>query len=300
MKTIIMLAACASFLPGCIAWEIRDEMRTANRQLCDANPSLVHAVHGMESVNQDIVQTNAQLAQVQILLERTNGQLTDVYALLKKTDEDLVAVGGTLNQTQPKMTSLDGQLERMMVINDVQNQLKEVNSALGPLGKSLGSLGGAMSFLGMGSSGDVLDDEHPPAPAGSGQGAESAGAGTASGAGTGGPTSDAALMRRELLAGTWIQVYPPPTPPRTSGRVLVLMGDGGYLQAEEGQPLISGKWKREGRTATLTPEGASGGGGAQGAAAGAGAGVEKFDLVTLSAQTLTLRQGDSIRVFARP
>lgn len=290
MKTMLPLVPCALLLPGCVAFEIRDEVRTANRQLCDANTTLVHVVHGMESVNQDIDQTNAQLARVQVLLEQTGDRLDGVHALLKKTDDDLVAVDATLSRTQPKMDSLDGQLERMRVIYDVQAQLQEVNSALGPLGKSLGSLGGAMSFLGMGSSGDVLDDEPTPgAPA------------PTPGTGAGAPVDGAASMRRELLAGTWIQVYPPPKPPRTSGRVLVLMGDGGYLLAEEGAPVVSGRWKRDGRTATLTPDAKQGGSGGAGAGSAAAAGSEeKYELVTLSARTLTLRQGDWLQVYARP
>lgn len=312
MRTIIMLAACVCSMPGCIAWEIRDEMRTANRQLCDANPTLVHAIHGIEAVNQDIAQTNAQLAQVQVQLATTSGQLTDLHALLEQTDEHLVAVGATLRQTQPKMTSLDEQLERMRVINEVHAQLKDVNAALGPLGKSLSSLGGAMSFLGMGSSGDVLDDGQASAAAPGAGGEQPTATPAAKEESRGGEkaaTDDAASMRRELLAGTWVQVFPRGISGeksgagtgegRSEGRVLVLLGDGRYLQAEQGKPLVSGQWKRDGRTATLTPEGA-------GAAASAGGGeakgpaVETFELVALSARTLTLRQGDALLVFGRP
>ncbi len=308
MKTVALLSLCVVFLPGCVAWEIRDGVREANRQLCDANPTLVHAVHGMESVNQDIAQTNAQLAQVQVQLAQVGGQLTDLHALLKQTDEHLVAVGATLGQTQPKMASLDDHLEQMKVINNVHEELKDVNAALGPLGKSLGSLGGAMSFLGMGSSGDLLDNEQAPA-AGAGEAADQGAATKADGAGgekgTAAPDATAS-MRRELLEGTWVQAYPSSAPGASpgqagagekGGRVLVLMGDGRYLQAEQGKPLVSGRWKREGRTAIFTPEGA----GASGNASAAnGASVETFDLVTLSARTLTLRRGDSLLVFARP
>lgn len=287
MKRILPLALPLALLPGCIAWEIRDEMRTVNQRLADVQPVLVETRENLVRVNQDINTTNTQLAQVQTLLAQTNTQLTDVYARLGRVDEHLVAVGGVLGETNPKLVSVDTQLERMRILNEINPSLAQVNAALAPLSKSMGALGGAMSFLGLSDSGaDLLDEPDPePAPATAPEAEEGAPAEASEVAAATGP------RRSDPFAGTWVMVYPPPKPPQTIGRIVVVSSDGSYLEAQEGMPLTTGRWARKDRTLTMTPDAAPG---------GAPAREMTVEVITLTTRTLTVRNAEEIRVFARP
>lgn len=287
--TKLLLAAALTLpLSGCIAWEIRDEIRTTNQHLCEVTPALGHTIAMVEETNTKIAETNAQLGDVQAALAQTQAQLTSMYAALRKTDEHLVAVGGTLVETNPKLNDLDGGLERMKILNEMHATLKEVNATLGPLNKAMGSLGGAVSFLGIsGGSQDLLATEDEAAAPTSAEPAAPA---------TGTPTAEGSAPqqlppRQEHLLGTWVQVYPAPVPPETVGRVIILTPDRKFITAEGTKPLLTGRWTRKDRTFTAEYDAAPG---TQPQA------PEVRELLTLTSRTLTLRRGNEILVFARP
>lgn len=278
LTTLIIAAAILPSLSGCIAWEIRDDIRTTNQHLCEVKPSLVHTLHAVEQTRHEIERTQQQLAAVQ-------SQLAEVRATILSADQQIAGVGQTLGTTNPKLTNLDGGLERMRILNQVQESLDQTNAALGPLSKAMGSLGGAMSFLGMGGggSGDVLAAEEA---ADGGDGDE---AGGESGQDRG---------RLNPLLGAWLLVYPPPAvaPPQAENataaadRITVILADGRLLVAEQGHPPRTGRWNRQGRSLTLsldTPEGAP-------------ADSRTLELLTLNSRTMTVRAGDELRVYSRP
>ncbi|MFN7021468.1 MAG: hypothetical protein ACK4WH_09095 [Phycisphaerales bacterium] len=278
-------------LPGCIAWEIRDEIRATNQHLCEVKPALVHTLHSVEETNQAIARTQAQLAEVQAALTQTQTHLASVHFSLKRTDGNLVAVGDTLGQTNPRLGDVQGELERMRILTEVNATLKDVHSTLGPLGRAMGSLGGAMSWLGMrgDASTDLLSTEAPAASP-DGAGAETAGVDAQEVAGT---------KRPDPILGTWIMVYPlpsaapagSPTSSSPSPRITVVMADGRLLAVESGQRPRNGRWERSGRSLTLTLDAEAPGGQPE---------TETAEILTLNTRTMTLRRGDDLRVHARP
>lgn len=314
MKSLFLFAAVVMLsFPGCIAWEIRDEIRAANRQLGEVSPTLAHTLHGVHESNLQVAATTArlaevqgelndtqsQLAQLQASLADTNRRLADVHAALGTTQPMLVDLNTGLTRVQPLITSVNASLGQTNPNLDQTNAaLKRVEGALGPVSGALGSLGGAVSFLGLGdSSSDVLAEPAPPAePPPEAPGADAADAPPAAG-------------RPDPILGTWIEVYPEPATPQQR-RVLVIMSDGAFLAAEGGGNPRIGRWARSGRALTLTPDTqATPGAGTPGAATpGAARGApgtppsqpETFDILTLNSRTLTARVGTSIRVLARP
>lgn len=313
MLTKLLIAAAFTLpLSGCVAWEIRDEMRVTNRHLCEVTPALGHTIAMVEETNQKIAATNTRLDDVHASLARTQAQLTAVYDALRLTDENLVSVGGTLVETNPKLNSLDGGLDRMKILNDMHATLKEVNATLGPLNKAMGSLGGAVSFLGLSeNSQDLLAEEstepsdsatalatpsaNPAAPTPA-AGTPASGEAVVSSGTPGTPATPAASSRsgpdrQDYLLGTWVQVYPPPIPPETAGRVIILTADGKFITAQNNKPLRAGRWTRKERTFTANYDAAPGQPTPE---------PEVRDLLTLTSRTLTLRRGDEILVFARP
>lgn len=322
LRPLVALLACPFlFGGGCIAWEIRDQMRAANSHIARTEWRL-------EDVTRDIEETSTRLAQVQATLTQTeatlagthatlaqvSGQLTAVHASLQKTDDHLVAVGALIETTHPKLTTLDGDLDRMMILGDVNTSLKNVDLALKPLSKSMGMLSSAASFFGGGDNQDLLARESVPSepatpePAPRDEGAAAAAPGASppvvasppaataaatppSPATTGTPpapgtrAAPAEPPRPDLLVGTWLLVYPPPAPPQRYGRAIILTADGAFLDAEPDKPLSRGHWTRTGRSVTMRPD----------------AGDEATaELLTLTTRTLTLRRGDEIKVYSRP
>lgn len=265
MKFIILCCAIVPFLHGCIAWEIRDEIRATNRHLCEVKPSLIVTNEKVEETNQLILATEARLTLLQAELIKTQQQLTDVQASLTKTN--------------PTLADLDAELERLRVLNDVQLSLVEVNKSLSPLGKAMSSLGGAMSLIGLGESSSDLLAESPAETS-----AETA------------PSPDAAVeapgrKRPDPILGTWIAVYPPPASGNTLGPIIILSEGGAMVFAEQGKPTRSGKWARQSRSLTFTPDAVANEPAPR---------ADAMEVLTLNSRTLTVRSGDSIRVYTRP
>jgi hypothetical protein len=320
MKPIIPALLAFPFLSGCIAWEIRDEMRRGNDQLCEANAAVVHSIHQMAEIDEDaqrtaarlsevqvaLTQTTAQLSDVQLALTQTTAQLARVEGALQGTDQHLALVDGSLGQMQPKMTDINGGLDRMAILSDVHATLKEMEKTLVPMSSTMGSVGGAMSFLGLGgdSTPDVLTEEERAAAAAASAKTGAAETGAPAAGHAGGVEADAAdpnaPKRPDPLLGTWVLVYPPPAPAssgtgaQNSKRILVMMADGRFLVAENGGKPRTGHWSRMRRQMTMTYDLEPG------APAGAMPEVETGELLTLNSRTLTVRKGDTIRVHARP
>jgi hypothetical protein len=270
---IALFLLSITLLPGCVAWEIRDEVRIANGQICEAN---------------------RQLADVQAGLTVTNAQLAEMYAALQRTDERLIAANTLLESAHPKLTTLDGDLTRMQVLDEVSVTLKDVQKQLVPLSKSLGVVSGAANLLGMGSGGnqDLLAAE-PSEPASTEAAvptkstATTATSATPTSASTPPPLAPPPALppeRLEALVGTWLQVYPPPQPPQRMGKIIVLSTGGGYLEAQEGGPITLGHWTRTGRTITIGPDAAK----------------ETGELLAATPRSVTVRFGDALRVYTRP
>jgi hypothetical protein len=244
MKYCMMLITFALALPGCIAWEIRDEMRVTNQHLCEVKPLLVQTLLNVEETNEKIERTSAQLSEVYGALTQTHDQLVQVHASLRRTHEHLLAVDGSLGRMDPQLSRLDDGLERLRVLDDVNSSIKHVHDALRPLSGAMGSLGGTLSFLGVGdSSGDLLAEPAPSAPVEAPAGGEPA-------------VAHESTRRPDPLPGTWVLVYPPPQEDSNPAKVLVLAPGGTFVVAIGGGLPTAGTWSREGRFVTFatTPD----------------------------------------------
>lgn len=294
MKRTLFLLVCVSMLPGCIAWEIRDEMRVTNQHLCEVKPMLVQTLLNIEDTNDKIDQTNARLVEVHGTLSETYAQLVVVHASLGKTHEHLTAMDTALGRTNPKLLDLDAGLERLRVLDQVNTSIRDVHGALRPLSSAMGSLGGAISFLGFGDS--AMDA--PPE-----QGVQAAGEGPDVNEHA---TPAAGARRPDPLLGTWVMVYPPPEGDRSLAKIMVLSADGKFVAAVGGGSPKEGAWSRDGKFVTFEvgsdrPQPASGGAANTGQTASAQETVtERVELLTLNARTLTVRSGETIRVYAKP
>lgn len=278
-RTFVLLfaALCPLALSGCVAWEIRDEMRTVNQHLKEIDPVLLNTRGLLATVNEDVRQTNARL--------------DAVHAELVQTRELLVAVEGSLKTANPKLLDVNSGLDRMQVLNDVHASLQRVEGHLGPLSRTMGSLGGTLSWLGMGGA-DTGTDLLASGP-------DAAEGRPPTGAATTAEASPAARPQRDLLIGTWLLEFPPPTTPNVPPTAFVVKGDGTFIRAEAGKPASTGTWTRQDRTLTLTIDGTNPQPAAKPGQAPTGA-PERVELLSVTLRTLTLRRDGEIRVFTRP
>lgn len=256
-RTILSAAAVSLFclLPGCIAWEIRDEMRTANSSLAGANWRLDEAGARMTAANQRLDVANERLQRVDERVILTQSILQSVKAELEKSNERLLAVEAELEKTEPLISTANARLEEMMVLQNVQKSLISINATLGPLGQSMSTMGSVVSMLGLGGEPEPAPAA-APSPAGAGMGAEGQPvAATAPDAPV--PSGSAAPARApNLLAGTWLLTFPvPPDGPAKAQaqQALVILSTGQFMLANGGMPLATGSWTQQGKTLTLTP-----------------------------------------------
>lgn len=331
-----LLLLAATSLPGCIAWEIRDELRTVNQRMGEVDALLIDTREDVRATEAEIVRTNALVAEVYAAMAQTNSHLAQtnqeldrVYAALETVDRRLVAVTDSVTTTNPLLTSTNSELERLRVLTDVNQQLDRTNTALKPLAGTMAALTDTMSFFGGGSDEPVTDDPEPgpgdrqtagAPPTDSTPASDSAPAADTTRTPPASAPGEAPARRTDPITGTWILAYPAPrdageqpladsSTPATNPQVIVLLADGRFLAAERGRQLIGGTWTRSGRTLSLTPEPSAGG---EPAGAGAqrppasegqpapGARAVTRELVSLGPRTLTLRDGNDLRVFVRP
>lgn len=299
------LACAAALLPGCVAFEIRDSVRETNARLCELTPALGQTIHSIEDTRAEVERTRVLLQGVQADVRDVREQVALVRASLDRTDGNLAAVGSTLGETNPKLNRVDGGLDRLSVLNRLNESLERTNKALEPLASAAGLLGTLETGIGL-----VTGDTAPPAPptpAPSDPAAPSTSNAAAPAASPPQPAPAPATTAKpaDPLVGTWLQVYPPAAVHDSQAPeardVLILRPDGTYLSAATGTRPQSGTWSRigAGRTLSLALDTASVTPNTPNTPA-APPPAATYDLLTLTARTMTLRTGDAVRVYTRP
>ena len=122
MRYLMLLALVAPFMSGCVAWEIRDEMRLATVQLEDVKCSLEKVQGELGDVKTRLDTTNDRLTSVETGLQRldstnaaldiANSSLGTVYerlTLLRSIDTSLPA--RTASHVEPTSSSRNARAE---------------------------------------------------------------------------------------------------------------------------------------------------------------------------------------------
>lgn len=324
MQRTLFTAAAISLLfilPGCIAWEVRDEMRQANANLAGANWRLDEAGVRLNLANKNLDDANRRLDTATERINQTQASIDGVHRVLLATNQRLLEAEAELTKTGPMMDTTNQRLEDLMILRKVQASLQQIEATLGPLSKSMSSMGGLVSMLGLG--GEV--EPAPPLPpvatapdAGAGAGAGGGagdGAGAAAPAATDVASAPPALRTLSLLTGTWIMAFPIPEAnavqrqggqrgPGGQGRqALVILSTGQYLLAVSGQPLATGAWVQQGKMLTLTPTTTPAPSSPPAAAAPTAAPVAEpivMEILNNTPRLLSVRVGDEVRVYSRP
>ncbi|MDX2132544.1 MAG: hypothetical protein SFY69_10890 [Planctomycetota bacterium] len=208
---LLVLAMCVAVLPGCVAWEIRDEIRGANAKL--------------DSVQSTLGQTNERLNSVEDKLTR----LETTNALLGNVEQGL----GRIDSTNSSLSTLEQQLA---VLNSINTSLQRLDSHLASLRGTIGRIDSVMPFLDLG--GGPVDV--PPAPPANAEGSPE---GSPADGGT--PGGQAAPARRDPLLGAWVSVYPDGT------MALVFFTDGKLVYAAQGLGAHDWTWRRDGANLVL-------------------------------------------------
>jgi uncharacterized protein (DUF3084 family) len=96
----IGLGCAISSMPGCIAWDIHEEMQKTNAQLADVKADLQLINQTLEGVKGDLARTNTTLEGVKGELATTNTTMADVQGRL-----------AVLDPIQTSLLSLDDSLK---------------------------------------------------------------------------------------------------------------------------------------------------------------------------------------------
>lgn len=290
----LLLPALLLFLPGCVVWEIRDEMRATNQHLDDVKESLETANTAMATANEGLAQANSRLDQVDeglARLDQTNTLMNDVGQDLGRVKVQLEGVGGQL-----------------AVLDSIQTSLQRLDVHLASLRKTIGSIDSMIPFLDLGGGGQetpLEPDLTEMKPSVQAEGGDRPDAGEA-----------AAGQKRDVILGVWVRRYPEPDV------ALVLLNDGKYIRSTTvvgDPPLSEGRWTREGAVITFTPDPGAAASGTPPAGQPAGtnaasttgktpdavpatpAGPRKMTIVSATTRTLALRSDlGELLVFGRP
>lgn len=224
MRPMLLLsfAALAAFLlPGCIVWDIRDQLKQANAQLAEVNGSVTVTHSEIQQVKNRLNTMNADLGTTNDKLLEANTKLVDVQSGLTRVDT-----------TNSSLGTLDQQLTSM------QASLTKIDGHLASLRGTIGKLDSAIPFLDLG--GDAPVEHTSTQPADTAVPAD-ANAPAAT------PADTQPRQPRDQLVGSWIAATP--------GKVFtfVLLADGRYF-LDQGTNLQRGTWKRESQRITLTPD----------------------------------------------
>lgn len=106
---IVLLAAAALLLPGCIVRDIRDE-------LTQANASLVSLDAGRKQVNEQLSELHTRLEVLDPILaslERIDASLVSVETELDRANAGLGEIDQSLASMQERMDSLDASLKKL-------------------------------------------------------------------------------------------------------------------------------------------------------------------------------------------
>ena len=136
MRPMLLLtfAAIAAFLlPGCIVWDIRDQLKQANAQLAEVNGSVTVTHSEIQQVKNRLNTMNADLGTTNDKLLEANTKLVDVQSGLTRVDT-----------TNSSLGTLDQQLTSM------QASLTKIDGHLASLRGTIGKLDSAIPFLDLG------------------------------------------------------------------------------------------------------------------------------------------------------
>lgn len=218
MRTVCAALLCSlAAAPGCVVWEIRDEMRAVNTRL--------------DQVDASLAEVNAQLDGVQTTLDDTNVFLESVYGGLGDTN-----------------SSLEDMHERLRMLRSIEESLVRLDTHLGSLRRTINRIDGAIPFLSLGGGDEVLD---PPAQAPSSDDAPVADAGGTPDEAT--PARRDPLVGVWMSAG---DASPPAITLvlQPDGRfVLVHTYPAKETNPRAPQSRQQGVWTRQGSTLSLTP-----------------------------------------------
>lgn len=238
------LAAWAMGAGGCIAWEIRDEMRVTNANLGEVQSKLA-----------EVDQSLAKLDTTNQSIANTNKNLDDTIARLEKANQLIDSVGQGLGRLDTTNQSLDTLERQLALLESIRVSLSRLDTHLASLRKTIGRIDSAIPFLDLGGGEPVTDApalETAAAPAQEGAAADAASA-------TSSPTAAAAPVRRDPLGGIWATQFP------AEGTTLVMLPDNTYRLALKEAPtpgvpgtggvrVEKGTWAREDKVYTLTAD----------------------------------------------
>lgn len=297
MRPLILLVLAAPFLTGCVAWEIRDEMRIATYQLEDVKCSLEKVQAQLREVKSTVDTANAGLDRADERLTQSNKTLANVDAdldRLDRTNESLVATNETL-------VTMKGSIAR-------------VDEHLGSLRRTISRLDNAIPFFDFGDESPVesapaqASAAAPEAPAAAdapiapqpAEGAAPTQASAPAGASTPSAptTTEQTPARRDPLIGTWISQFP-----KEQDVAIILLADskGFYVMGGPsggGGAKIPAAWKRDGQTLTL--ELSSSPDSRTGQPANNNTITFTYTIIAQTQRTLTVESTNGVMVLAKP
>lgn len=294
---------CLTAMPGCVVWDIRDEMRTTNSGMNDVRKQLGVVEDRLGSVMERLDKTNEDL-------ERTNQALAGVNTALAGTNRKLAQVETGLERLDATNGSLTGLQRQLNLLEQINSSMGKLDGHLASLRKSLGGLNSMLPFFDIG--GDALPasgETTAPAQAAAGDGEPAAGAGAGGAAAAGTP---AAGLPPSAIHGPWVSAYP------DRNQVLLLKPDGVMIQSsvDRSVPNLApqtqvGTWKREGNRLKLswTVEKTAPGPVPAGSPPGTPAPmitktetiVSDFEIANQTSRSLTLMYGGrAVTVYGRP
>lgn len=133
---LVMLAAMIPALPGCVFWQIRDELTTTNRQL------------------QDLERLRNTLNQLE---EHSLMQLTQANTSLRNVNARLTEVNDNLDKVEKQLANAHTRLE---TLESIDRSLRSLDQQLLAVKSLVESLGSVMSLFG-GSKGEPTAEEAP-------------------------------------------------------------------------------------------------------------------------------------------
>lgn len=99
------LAATLLMLPGCVAFEIRDELRKTNENLAAANTQLMVANTELDAANAKLLEANARLVDANRDLTTVNGHLGSLRNTLDNIDSMIPFINITDDGPEPAPTT---------------------------------------------------------------------------------------------------------------------------------------------------------------------------------------------------
>lgn len=274
MLRATLLLSLMFTLPGCVVWEIRDEMRGVNARLDQVETTLTSVNAGLESVNSELTDIEVQLGDVRGTIDHTNDYLDSVYGGLDDTN-----------------TSLGDMQERLLLLRSVQTSLTNIDAHLASLRKTINRIDGAIPFLSLGGDEVVETPANPvPTQAARTENDEPAQTPVADDAAPADEQDErrASPARPDPLVGVWISAQP------SDGTTLVLRPGESYLLTrpidDDNDDREAGSWTRSGNTLVLTPKEST----------VRGAPTRNLTIVLQTTRSLTVDNGSQVRVFVKP